>query len=196
MRNKTIAMTTIALAVAINIVGSKISILLSLPLFLDSIGTMLAAITLGPVAGGLTALVGGLLNTVLGDRYAIYFAMSGVLMGVIAGLLFYKKKLTYLSAVWKCLLVVLPASALSSCIETFLFDGITSAVVTTFIIQALAATGMKLLGRAFITQLATDYVDKLIGIAIVISCVKYLPTEMRTLNEKKKTGAKAAPVTK
>ena len=183
MSNKTKKLTMIALAVAINIVGSKLALLFSLPIFLDSIGTMLAAITLGPVAGGLTALVGGLINGGLGDVYAIYFSLSGVLMGVIAGLLFHKKKLTYVSAVWKCLLVTLPASALSACIETFLFGGITSAVVTTFIIQALSQTALNLFGSAFITQAVTDYVDKLVAIMLVVTSVKYLPYELTHFEE-------------
>ncbi|WP_051656411.1 ECF transporter S component [Butyrivibrio sp. AE3004] len=170
--------TLVAFAVAINIVGSKISLLLSLPIFLDSIGTMLAGIALGPVAGGLTALVGGLINGVLGDVYAIYFSLSGVLMGVIAGLLFYNKKLSMPSILWKCLIVTLPASALSACIETFLFGGITSAAFTTFVVQALSQTALKLFGGAFVTQAVTDYIDKLIAIILVAVCMNRMPYEL------------------
>ena len=184
MSNRTKKLTMMALAVAINIVGSKLALLFNLPIYLDCIGTMLAAITLGPVAGGLTALVAGLINGVLGDVYAIYFSLSGVLMGVIAGLLFYKKKLAYLPALWKCFVITLPAAALSACIETFLFGGITSAAVTTFIIQALSQTALNLLGSAFITQLATDYVDKLVAIMLVITCVKHMPYELTHFDEK------------
>ena len=178
-------MTFIAVAVAINIVGSKLALLLSLPIFLDSIGTMLAGIALGPVAGGLTALVGGLINGALGDIYAIYFSLSGVLMGVIAGLLMHNKKNTYVSAIWKTLIITLPASALSACIETFLFGGITSAVVTTFIIQALSQTALKLFGSAFLTQAVTDYADKLIAILLVVASMKHLPYELTHLEDKK-----------
>ena len=178
-------MTFIAVAVAINIVGSKLALLLSLPIFLDSIGTMLAGIALGPVAGGLTALVGGLINGALGDIYAIYFSLSGVLMGVIAGLLMHNKKNTYVSAIWKTLIITLPASALSACIETFLFGGITSAVVTTFIIQALSQTALKLFGSAFLTQAVTDYADKLIAILLVVASMKHLPYELTHFEDKK-----------
>ncbi|WP_022756810.1 ECF transporter S component [Butyrivibrio fibrisolvens] len=169
-------LTIIAAAVAINIVGSKIALVLSLPIFLDSIGTMLAAFTLGPVAGGLTALVGGLICGVTGDVYAIYFSLSGVLMGVIAGFLFRNKKKDPVSILWKTFLVVLPASMLSACIETFLFGGITSAVFTTFVVQALSQTALKLFGGAFLTQLVTDYVDKLVANLLVAACVKVLPS--------------------
>ena len=191
MSNNIKKLTMIALAVAINIVGSKIALGLSLPIFLDSIGTIFAAITMGPIAGGLAALVGGLINGALGDVYAIYFSVSGVIMGVIAGLLFHNKKLSYGSALWKCLVVTLPASAVSACIETFLFGGITSAAVTTFIIQALSQTALKLFGSAFLTQAVTDYVDKLVAIVLVITCVKRLPYEL-THFEGKEVEKKAA----
>ncbi|WP_026516325.1 ECF transporter S component [Butyrivibrio sp. MC2021] len=190
--NKTKKLVLMAAAVAINIVGSKISLMLSLPIFLDSIGTILAAITMGPLAGGLVALVGGLINGALGDIYAIYFSVSGIIMGIVAGLLFYKKKLTYVSDLWKTFLVVLPASMVSACIETFLFGGITSAVVTTFIVQALAQTALKLLGSAFVTQLVTDYIDKLIAVVLVTVCVKHLPKEVFSFEEKRVSEKKAA----
>jgi energy-coupling factor transport system substrate-specific component len=178
MNNGTKKITMVALAVAINIIGSKLALYLHLPIFLDSIGTMLAGIALGPIAGGFTALVGGLINAALGDIYALYFSVSGVLMGVLAGLLFHNRKKDYVSILWKTLVVTLPASALSACIETFLFGGITSAAVTTFIVQALSQTALKLLGGAFVTQAVTDYIDKLIAIILVVESMKRLPYEI------------------
>lgn len=177
-------LTFIAIAVAINIVGSKIALLLNLPIFLDSIGTMLAGIALGSFAGAVAALVGGLINGVLGDIYAIYFSLSGVLMGLLAGLLLHNKKHDIVSIIWKCILIVLPASALSACIETILFDGITSAAVTTFIVQALAQTGLKLFGSAFLTQFITDYIDKLFAIILVEVALKRLPNELTNFAKK------------
>ncbi len=182
MKIDTRKMILIALAVAINIVGSKISLFLHLPIYLDSIGTMLSAIALGPIAGGFTALVGGLINGALGDIFAIYFSISGVIMGVIAGLLFHKKNNTFPGILWKCLVVILPAAAVSACIETILFDGITSAVATTLIIKVLSTTALKLFGSAFVTQVVTDYVDKLIGIVLVLECLKRLPKDIIDFN--------------
>ena len=196
MNTNTKKITFIALAVAINIVGSKLALFLNLPIFLDSIGTILAGIALGPVAGGLTALVGGLINGALGDVYAIYFSISGVLMGVIAGLIFHRKKNSTPSLFWKCLVVTLPASALSACIETFLFGGITSAVFTTFVIQALSQTALKLFGSAFLTQAVTDYVDKLIAILLVVFSMKHLPYELTHFETKETSRSQAVQVTR
>ncbi len=193
MKIDTKKMIMIALAVAINIVGSKIALFLHLPIFLDSIGTMLSAIALGPMAGGFTALVGGLINGALGDVYAIYFSISGVIMGVIAGLLFHNKNNSFPNVLWKCLVVTLPASAVSACIETFLFGGITSAAVTTFIVQVLSTTALKLFGGAFVTQAVTDYIDKLIAIVLVLASLKRLPKDLMNFGNSSSQIKKASP---
>ena len=172
----------LALAVAINIVGSKISLVLSLPIFLDSIGTILAGTILGPWGGLLTALTGGLVNGVLGDIYSIYFSPSGMIMGIMAGLLLHNKQVSKLSIIWRTALIVLPASIVSAFIETVLFGGITSAVITTTIVQALSKTTMGLFSSAWITQFVTDYIDKGIAVILVLAVLKRLPFEMKNFD--------------
>ena len=152
--------TFIALSVTLNIVGSKISLLLSLPIFLDSIGTIMAGTVIGPAGGLLTALAGGLVNGAMGDVYAIYFSPSGIIMGLMAGLLLHNKRVTKISLIWRTLLIVAPASAVSSVIEVVLFGGITSAAFTTAVVQVLSNTVMNLFGSAFLVQLLTDYIGK------------------------------------
>ena len=50
--NRTLKLTTLALCGVINILGGTIALLLRLPVYLDSIGTVLAAALFGPAAGG------------------------------------------------------------------------------------------------------------------------------------------------
>ncbi len=168
----------IAMAVAINMIGSKLALLLSLPIFLDSIGTILAGVVLGPMGGMIAALVGGLVNGALGDIYSIYFAPSGMIMGLMAGLLLHNKKVSKPSVLWRNFCIVLPASAVSSLIEVILFGGVTSAAVTTAIVQVLSKTALTLFGSAFLTQFVTDYIDKLIAIILVFAVINRLPYEM------------------
>jgi energy-coupling factor transport system substrate-specific component len=170
--NKAKVLTFIALSVAVNVVGSKVAILLSLPIFLDSIGTILAGAVIGPWGGLLTALVGGLLNGALGDIYSIWFAPSGMLMGLLAGVFLHKKVITKPSIIWRTAAISLPASFVSSLISTYLFSGITTAVITTALVQALSKTVFSLLTSAFLVQSVTDYVDKLIAVIIVYVFVR------------------------
>lgn len=186
MRTKTRILTTIALSVAINIVGSKISLFLSLPIFLDSIGTILAGAALGPIAGLATALVGGLVNGALGDIYSIYFAPSGMIMGLLAGVILHHKKVSIPSVVWRTACISLPASFVSALISTYVFGGVTSALLTTTIIQGLSKTVMDLFTSAFVTQAVTDYVDKLIAVILTLVIMKRIPHGMLYFADKDK----------
>ena len=49
--NRTLKLTTLALCGVINILGGTIALLLRLPVYLDSIGTILAAVLVGVVLG-------------------------------------------------------------------------------------------------------------------------------------------------
>ena len=181
MKNSAKWVTIIALSVVINIVGSKLSGALSLPIYLDSIGTII-----GPGSGMLVALVGGLVNGALGDIYSIYFSVSGMIMGLMAGLLLHNKKLTWVSVFWKTFFIVLPASFVSSIIEVVLFDGVTTALFTTTMIRVLSATVMSMFSSAFLIQLITDYFDKLVAVILTKEILKRMPYDMVHMSVKKK----------
>jgi len=59
----------IAIAIVINIVVGQMVSLLKLPIFLDSIGTILVGVLAGPLAGGLTGLLTNLFSGSDGHRY-------------------------------------------------------------------------------------------------------------------------------
>lgn len=175
MNTKTKQVTFIAMAVAINFVGAKLSIFLNLPIFLDTIGTIFAGATMGPVGGMIAGIVSGCLNGVTGDVYALYFSASGVLIGLLAGVILHNKPHSVKQALWLTPIISVPASAVSAFIETVLFGGVTSAVWTTAAIQIMSRTVASLFGSAFLVQAITDYADKLIGVALVITTINRLP---------------------
>lgn len=64
---KTFILTLIPVAIVINIVGGMLAGALKLPIFLDSIGTMLSAVLLGPWLGALTGLLSNVFQGLLTD---------------------------------------------------------------------------------------------------------------------------------
>ena len=64
----------VALAVGINIAGGQIALLLKLPVYLDSIGTILTGALLGPWFGMLPNLISGIFMGMTVDIYSLYFA--------------------------------------------------------------------------------------------------------------------------
>lgn len=79
-------------AIAINIVlGATVANAIKLPIYLDSIGTILVGVVAGPIAGALTGFVGNLLWTYVIPAPFQYgpaaaFAVVAAMIGILAGL--------------------------------------------------------------------------------------------------------------
>jgi energy-coupling factor transport system substrate-specific component len=79
-------------AIAINIVlGATVQQALKLPIYLDSIGTILVGVLAGPLAGALTGILtnliwGYLLPAPIGSAFAGPFAITAGVIGLLAGL--------------------------------------------------------------------------------------------------------------
>ena len=78
----------VAMAVGINVVGGQIALALHLPVYLDSIGTVLIGALLGPFYGMLPNLLSGILMGMTTDIYSLYFAPVGMITGFLSGLVF------------------------------------------------------------------------------------------------------------
>ena len=83
-------LTLMGFGVALNIVGAFIALQLKLPIYLDSIGTILIACLLGPKYAVLTGLSGSLISGITFDIYSLYFAPVQIFTGFFAGY-FYEK---------------------------------------------------------------------------------------------------------
>ena len=78
----------VALGIVLNIVGAFIALNLHLPVYLDSIGTVMNAALFGPVYGIMTGILGSLVSGFTFDIYSLYFAPVQIFTGLMAGLMF------------------------------------------------------------------------------------------------------------
>lgn len=164
--------TLIALAIVINIVGSYIALGLHLPIYLDSMGTIMTAILLGPFYGLFSGALSALITGMTSDIYALYYMPVGIVLGVMTGFVFQKNKSNKLFVKSFCISV--PASLISACITANLFGGITSSG-STMLVQLLAKTPVGLTLSCLIVQFFTDYFDRLLSLWLVLSVIKKLP---------------------
>lgn len=164
--------TLIALAVVINIVGSYIALVLHLPVYLDSMGTIMTAILLGPFYGLFPGVLSALVTGMTSDIYALYYMPVGIVLGVMTGFVFQKNKSNKLFI--KAFFISIPASLISACITANVFGGITSSG-STMLVQLLAKTPLGLTLSCLIVQFFTDYFDRLLSLWLVFSVIKKLP---------------------
>ena len=79
-------MCVIALAIILNVVGGNIALALHLPIFLDSIGTIMIAMLFGPVYGMLPPLLYGLVMGFTVDIFSLYYMPVGIILGLMTGI--------------------------------------------------------------------------------------------------------------
>lgn len=176
MKNKVTAyhLCVIAFCVVINIVGGQIALFARLPIYLDSIGTVLAAAMFGPVYGMLPSLLSGLIMGMINDIYSLYYAPVGILFGCLCGFVWKKQ----VPKIWwpfaAALIVMIPSSFVSACITAYLFGGITSSG-SSALVQLLAHTPLGLTVSCFIVQVITDYFDRIVAFLVVLVLKKRLP---------------------
>lgn len=168
----------LALLAAINIVGATLALLLRLPIYLDCLGTIMAAMAFGPVYGMVCALISGLINGMI-DSFALFFMPVAILIGGLVGYLHQKQLFVGKKLFLGTLIVAGASSMVAAIIVVWLFGGLTSSG-STYLIQALQAMGMNLTASAFVVQFLTDYLDKFIAITVVLLVLKRIPTSVFT----------------
>ncbi len=178
-------MAFISLCVVLNIVGSNLAGLSKLPIYFDSLGTVLCAMLFGPIYGMIPGLLSGLLVGFTVDVYSLFFIPVGMLIGLLAGIVYRSKRLTSSKALLPvcAFLVTLPGTLLAACICAFVFGGITSSV-SSVLVQYLHQAGMNLVASVFCVQFLTDYVDRLLVLMFALFLLKYLPASITGKHKK------------
>lgn len=169
----------IALCVGLNYIGGNIALFLRLPIYLDSIGTIMAAFLLGPIAGMAAGLLSSLLSGITTDLFSLYYIPVALCTGFIAGMVYQR-----LHKPWRvpieAAVISLPGTLISSFITYFLFGGITSSG-SSIIVQLIHGLGLNQLTSVILVQVITDYADRLLSVVVVLSVIAMLPKKVKMI---------------
>lgn len=162
-------------AVGINLVGLLVALTLKLPIFLDTTGTFLAAVLLGPVPAMVVGASTNIIAAVSLDPISLPFGLVNMAVGLTVGLLARAGAFNRLStALLAGLLAALVAASVASVIVVFLFGGVTTSgnmVIT----AVLVAVGKELYTAVFSSQIFSDTADKLVIALAVYWLIRNLP---------------------
>ncbi len=169
------AMIMASLGIVINIVLGTIVQTLQIPLlFLDTIGTIFVATTLGPFAGALT---GGMTNVIQGmitNPKNIPFAIVNIAIGLIVGFIAKKYRFDFKIALITGLVLSVVAPLIGTPIAVFVYGGVTGGG-TDLIFAWLLASGQKIFTAAFIPRITGNFVDKIASCVVVALLIQKLP---------------------
>ncbi len=166
----------VRLGVAVNLVIGQIVAALLLPVYLDSVGTILVAALVGPRAAIAAGLTSQLLAAVLSGNFAwLPFALVQVVIALYAAAaarLGLFRRLA--SAALAGLGLGFVAASVSAPISYFVFGGVTAGGVTA-VTTVLRALGAPLGVAVAAASYATDLLDKTIACALVSAVLRSLP---------------------
>lgn len=171
-------LTLVAMGISLNIIGALVALTLRLPIYLDSIGTILVACLLGPKFAVMTGVCGSLVSGMTFDPYSLYFAPVQISTGLLAGLMYEKGFLKGGKTPLGVFIFTLPTSIISATIAAYLFGGVTSSG-SSYIVQILNHFNIPMVVSVFITQVFTDYADKFLAVVLVGLGVAALPSSYK-----------------
>lgn len=165
-------------AVALNVVGGQIAAALALPIYLDTIGTILAGILGGPWVGLVAGILSNCINGIFSPNF-FPFAIVGGAVGFVCGILARKKMF---NKIWKLVVSILIVTLVSIIIGTpiviYVYGGITGSG-STYMTAFLLATGQSMLNSVFTAQLFSEITDK--GLSIIVAYIIILAMTPRIL---------------
>lgn len=175
MRISSSVLTLMVVCIAVNMIGGQIASTLKLPIFLDAVGTMLAAILAGPVVGMLTGLCTNLVWGLISGPVAAAFAPVSMVIGLGIGLM---ARAGWFSSLPKVIVsgvvVTIALTLVAVPIRVYLFGGVTGSGAD-FFVAYMNAVGQKLMQSVAITVVGANLVDKVLTAVIAWLLVKRMP---------------------
>lgn len=177
----TFSIVLMAVGIAINIGGGQVPRMVGLPLYLDSIGTVLVGALVGPWAGAITGFLSNVVWTLTGlYPQAIAWAGVAAIIGALAGVF---GQSGWLKEWWKAVLAGLVtgvvAAILSAPIAAYVFGGVTGSAGTDAIVGAFRAAGFDALFSNVAQGTMSDPLDKAITFLVVWAILLALPLRLK-----------------
>lgn len=175
-------LTIVAFLCVINIIGSFIAATLKLPIYLDSMGSILSGFLFGPAYGMLCGVGSAIISGVAFDPYSFYFMSVQIVLGALSGFLYNKNLFNGKKVFLGSFFLSVPASIVAAVIAAFVFGGVTSSG-SSYIVQLLTKMGLGMGVSVFITQVFTDYADKLVSVLAMLKMSQHIPEYIKNMYE-------------
>mgnify|MGYP003331069544 CR=1 FL=1 len=176
----TLTLVLIPVAIAINVAIGQLAITLKLPLYLDSIGTILVGVLVGPWAGAITGFLANVVWTLSGlFPQAIAWAGVAAIIGALAGAFGRAGWVNSWSrAALAGIITGFVAAILSAPIAAYVFGGVTG-TGTDAVVAMFRSAGLDALGANLGQGAVSEPLDKAISFVVVWAVMLALPLRFK-----------------
>lgn len=177
----------IILCILINHGGGLLSARYSLPLWLDSVGTMLSAYVSGPLVGCFVGVTSNVINSMALHDYP-YYALTSISLALLMG--FFSKRKTlekFVGAMAASLFISLASVLISVPLNFWLYDGMTGNQWGDGVIERFIMLGIQPILARFAGQFYLDFADKTISMMILFVLIRLVRLFSGEKNKESKT---------
>jgi energy-coupling factor transport system substrate-specific component len=182
LKFNTATLVLIPAAIGINYLGKLFAGALKLPLWLDAIGTCLAAVLAGPIVGALCGAANNIIYGLTIDPISTVYALTNIAIGLVVGVLSYKGfmkniKLSLLTSI----IVGFVAVVVSTPLNMIFWGGTTGNIWGDAVYAWALAQNIPVFIASFLDEVIVDLPDKIAVILIVFGISKSLPKSLVAL---------------
>lgn len=182
LKLSTAALVLIPAAVGINYIGKLFAAALKLPLWLDSIGTVLAAMVAGPIAGAACGAINNIIYGLTMDPISFIYALTNVAIGLTVGILAYRGWINSLGrAVAAGFLIACVATVVSAPMNIGFWGGQTGNVWGDGVFAFMIARHFPVWIAAVVDEFIVDVPDKIATVIVAYGVFKGLPQKLTVL---------------
>lgn len=182
LKLNTAAFVLIPACIGINYLGKIFASALRLPLWLDSIGTVLAACLAGPIAGAICGIANNLIYGLTTDPIALVYAITSAGIGITVGMLAYKGQMKNIKgAIITGILAGLVAVIISTPLNVIFWGGTTGNTWGDAVYAWAVAHNTPVFIASFLDEVIVDIPDKIATVLIVFGIYKGLPKSLTSL---------------
>lgn len=178
----TLTIVLIPVAIGINYVGKLIAAALKLPLWLDSIGTVLAAMLAGPWVGAISGAANNVIFGLTADPISFWYLITSIAIGFVVGYLAFTGWVSSFGrAVGLGFIVGIVATVVSTPINVILWEGQTGNVWGDALYAYFVGNGWPIWIASFLDELVVDIPDKLATVIVSYLILRALPERLASL---------------
>ncbi len=179
LKFSTAALVLIPAAIGINYLGKLFAELLRLPLWLDSIGTVLSSMLAGPIIGSLTGIINNIIYGFTASPVSFVYAITSGVIGLVVGILAYKG---WIASIGKALVLGLVVGVIAATVSTPLniifWGGQTGNIWGDALFATMIAHDMPQWLASFADSLVVDVPDKIATVLVGFLIFKNLPKNL------------------
>lgn len=182
LKISTASLVLIPAAVGINYIGKLFAGVLKLPLWLDAIGTVLAAMLAGPIVGAACGAINNIIYGLTMDPISFIYALTSIAIGLTIGVLAHQGRINSIGkAVIAGFIAACVAAVVSTPINIAFWGGQTGNVWGDAVYAAMVASHMPVWMASFVDEFIVDVPDKIATVIVAYGIFKGLPQKLTVL---------------